>query len=119
MRRAGAGRRQNAVPGTPPHAVISRSVGVVPTAAAPVAVADPVADPVAEPAAAAAAAPETGSFIPGLLGRPWRPSVAQSAWSFGGDGEGLDHADWSPAASYRAGRDDLEVLPEGARYGIL
>jgi len=29
----------------------------------------------------------------GLLGRPWRPSVAQSAWSFGGDGEGSDHAD--------------------------
>jgi len=35
-------------------------------------------------------APSIGS---GLLGRPWRPSVAQSAWSFGGNGEGVDHAD--------------------------
>ena len=40
-----------------------------------------------------AAAPETGSINSGLLSRPWRPSVAQSAWSFGGDWEGGDHAD--------------------------
>jgi len=42
----------------------------------------------------------TTRLSPGLLGRPWRPSVAQSAWSFGGDGEGIDHAARAPAASW-------------------
>ena len=34
-------------------------------------------------------------------------------------GEGCDHADGAPAACLVAGRNDLEALSEGARYGIV
>ena len=58
-----------------------------------------------------------GSVIPGLLGRPWRPSVARSAWSFGGNGMGVDHAARAPAAYLVAGRADRIGLPGGALHG--
>jgi len=36
----------------------------------------------------AVSVPVRPSISPGLLGRPWRPSVARAAWSFSGNGEG-------------------------------
>ncbi len=59
-------------------------------------------------------------LIAGLLGRrdalaSRRPSVAPSAWSRVGGGEGCDHADGAPTAFLVAGTADRIALPEGAR----
>ena len=71
-------------------------------------------------------APPTGvaagvhdSLNPGLLGRLWLPSVAQSARSLVGDGEGCDRADCAPAACFVAGKDDFEALSVGARSAFV
>jgi len=55
-------------------------------------------------------------FSAGLLARcdafaSQRPSVAPSAWSLVGCGEGCDHADGTPAACLVAGRADFIALP--------
>ncbi len=59
------------------------------------------------------------ALLPGLLGRLRRPSVAPSARSRVGGGEGCDHADGAPAACLAAGRADRIAPPGGARYDIV
>ena len=54
------------------------------------------------------------SISPGLLGRPWRPSVARSAWSFSGNGEGVDHADRASGGLHRG----LDNRFHGASRGV-
>ena len=57
--------------------------------------------------------PNPDSLSTGLLGRPWRPSVAQSAWSFGGNGAGVDHADCASGGLLRCRKN----RPRGATRG--
>ncbi len=63
-------------------------------------------------------------LITGLLGRrdalaSRRPSVAPSAWSRVGGGEGCDHADGAPAAFLVAGRTRMWRAPRGSPVAPL
>jgi len=64
--------------------------------------------------------PRCGSFIPGLLDRLRQPSVAQSAWSFGGNGKGIDPADCASGGLLPSRQTLTSSLnPWSARYDIV